>query len=109
MCFGSTSYLSHILPAPASASGPLAPSPNSTTRCVVAPKDPVTGAGQDEELKAINSGDTAWMLISAAIVLIMTPGECQDVYAPRTGASASAMAHSAQAWPHTLCPPCAPN
>lgn len=46
-----------------------------TCRCVVTPKDPVTGVGQDEALKAINTGDTAWMLISAAIVMIMTPGE----------------------------------
>lgn len=41
----------------------------------MAPKDPVTGVGQEEELAAINTGDTAWMLISAAIVMIMTPGE----------------------------------
>lgn len=40
----------------------------------MAPKDPVTGVGQEEALKALNTGDTAWMLISTAIVLIMTPG-----------------------------------
>ena len=40
----------------------------------MAPKDPVTGVGQEEALKAINSGDTAWMLASAALVLLMTPG-----------------------------------
>jgi hypothetical protein len=43
-------------------------------RCVVAPKDPVQGIGQETELQAINSGDTAWMLASTAAVLIMTPG-----------------------------------
>jgi hypothetical protein len=36
--------------------------------------DPVTGAGQDDALKKVNSGDTAWMLASSALVLIMTPG-----------------------------------
>jgi ammonia channel protein AmtB len=30
----------------------------------------------DADLSAINSGDCAWMLISAAIVLLMTPGVC---------------------------------
>lgn len=44
----------------------------------MAPKDPVTGVGKEEELKAIDTGDTAWMLISAAIVMIMTPGEAQN-------------------------------
>lgn len=53
-------------------------------RCVVAPKDPVTGVGQDEALKALNTGDTAWMLICAAIVLIMTPGKVTGAPCPHT-------------------------
>jgi len=44
----------------------------------VAPKDPVSGVGMEEQLKAINTGDTAWVLVSAMVVLIMTPGERTD-------------------------------
>uniref|UniRef100_A0A383V2C3 Ammonium transporter n=1 Tax=Tetradesmus obliquus TaxID=3088 RepID=A0A383V2C3_TETOB len=42
--------------------------------CVTVPTGPITGV--DADLSAINSGDCAWMLISAAIVLLMTPGVC---------------------------------
>lgn len=41
---------------------------------VVAPMDPVTGIGADAALKTLNTGDTAWMLVSTALVLLMTPG-----------------------------------
>ncbi|WIA23172.1 hypothetical protein OEZ86_010065 [Tetradesmus obliquus] len=42
--------------------------------CVTVPTGPITGV--DADLSSINSGDCAWMLISAAIVLLMTPGVC---------------------------------
>lgn len=48
-----------------------------SVRCVTAPSSYLTGAGQEKELEAINTGDTAWMLVSAAVVLIMTPGKPQ--------------------------------
>eukprot|EP00775_Hariotina_reticulata_P009992 gene9992-10147_t len=40
--------------------------------CVTAPTGPVTGV--DADLSTINTGDTAWMLVSTAVVLLMTPG-----------------------------------
>lgn len=43
-------------------------------RTVTAPSSYVTGVGQETELEAIDTGDTAWMMISSAIVLLMTPG-----------------------------------
>uniref|UniRef100_A0A383VXJ7 Ammonium transporter n=1 Tax=Tetradesmus obliquus TaxID=3088 RepID=A0A383VXJ7_TETOB len=39
---------------------------------VTAPTGPITGDGED--LSTINTGDTAWMLVSSAIVLMMCPG-----------------------------------
>ena len=37
--------------------------------------EPIANAIQEHELKDVNSGDTAWMLVSAALVLMMTgPG-----------------------------------
>lgn len=44
-------------------------------RCTTAPSNYITGVGEEEALKAIDTGDTAWILISTAIVLLMTPGE----------------------------------
>lgn len=70
----------------------------------MAPKDPVTGVGQDEDLKKINSGDTAWMLISAAIVMIMTPGVA-FFYGELCSAAASTTRLSASG-PGVLLPNC---
>jgi hypothetical protein len=39
---------------------------------VTAPSSYITGVGQEEEVAEIDTGDTAWMMISAAIVLLMT-------------------------------------
>ena len=32
--------------------------------------------GEGADLSVINSGDSAWMLVSTALVLLMTPGVC---------------------------------
>lgn len=47
---------------------------SANTRCVTAPSGYITGAGQEKELEELDTGDTAWMMVSAAIVLLMTPG-----------------------------------
>lgn len=55
--------------------------PSPSTPVLTAPESPIPDASRQEvggqippEAPQINSGDTAWMLISSALVLLMTPG-----------------------------------
>jgi Amt family ammonium transporter len=63
-------------PAPAATAAPVAATPAAATQAAPAAAAPLTAApATPPDVKPVlNTGDTAWMLVSSALVLLMIPG-----------------------------------